>query len=46
LFVAVAQGSPSSRPCHLHRHGLLGDIGEPARSSQRRGAQEAAEPLL
>jgi 3-dehydroquinate synthetase len=34
-FVALAQGPPSSRPCHLYRHGLLGDIGEPAWSSQR-----------
>jgi hypothetical protein len=34
-FVAFPQGSTSSRPCHLYRHGLLGDIGKPARSSQR-----------
>jgi 3-dehydroquinate synthase len=34
-FVAFPQGPTSSRPCHLYRHGLLGHIGEPARSSQR-----------
>ena len=33
--VAFAQGSSSSRPCHFHRHGILGHIGEPARSAQR-----------
>jgi len=43
---AFTQGSAPSRTCHLHRHGLLSDIGKPARSPQRRGAQEAVEPVL
>jgi 3-dehydroquinate synthase len=32
---ALAQDPTPSRPCYLNRHGLLGDIGEPARSPQR-----------
>jgi 3-dehydroquinate synthetase len=34
-LVAFAQGATPSRPRHLHRYGLLGDVGERAWSPQR-----------